>query len=96
MLCLIIFILSFIAIGISIYQGLKSADNRVTEAMILNIIEMSSIVVIGSIALYSITQSANSKDIPTIEFYRGNTDLKVSYIDSIPQDSIVVWKRQAQ
>lgn len=27
-----------------------------------------------------------------IDVYRGNTTLKISYIDSIPQDTIVVWK----
>lgn len=32
--------------------------------------------------------------IPAIEVYRGNTDLKISYIDSIPQDSVVIWKRR--
>lgn len=27
-----------------------------------------------------------------IDVYRGNTTLKISYIDSIPQDTVVVWK----
>lgn len=32
--------------------------------------------------------------IPAIEVYRGNTELQISYIDSIPQDSIVVLKKR--
>lgn len=44
------------------------------------------------LALYIIGGSRPAP-IPAIEVYRGNTDLKVSYIDSIPQDSIVVWKQ---
>ena len=27
-----------------------------------------------------------------IDVYRGNTELKITYIDTIPQDTVVVWK----
>ena len=28
----------------------------------------------------------------TIDVYRGKTTLKISYMDSIPQDTLVLWK----
>lgn len=31
-----------------------------------------------------------------IDVYRGNTTLKISYIDSIPQDTVVVWKNNKE
>ena len=27
-----------------------------------------------------------------IDVYRGNTELKITYIDTVPQDTVVVWK----
>lgn len=45
-----------------------------------------------SIVAYEKSQEPNSV-IPAIEVYRGNTELKVIYIDTIPQDSIVVLKQ---
>jgi len=31
-----------------------------------------------------------------IDVYRGNTELKITYIDTIPQDTVVVWKGDKQ
>ena len=38
-------------------------------------------------------KEATNLNIPTaIDVYRGNTTLKITYVDSIPQDTIVVFK----
>lgn len=36
----------------------------------------------------------NKTRIPAIEVYRGNTTLEITYRDSIPVDSVVVYKEQ--
>lgn len=35
----------------------------------------------------------NEKKLTPIEVYRGNTTLQITYRDSIPVDSVVVWKK---
>ena len=34
------------------------------------------------------------KPVPAIEVYRGNTELQITYQDSIPIDSVVVYKNK--
>lgn len=92
---MIIFIIAMtiIAFVCSLINGIKNSDDRLVEAMLVNIIEMIMILNIGFTCIYYISIKSSKEVIPAIEVYRGNTDLKVSYIDSIPQDSIVVWKQ---
>lgn len=45
-----------------------------------------------AVAFVCIVIAVDVKYPQPIDVYRGNTTLKISYIDSIPQDTIVVWK----
>lgn len=45
-----------------------------------------------SFFLFLMTGLLYSKEIPAIEVYRGNTTLEITYKDSIPVDTTVVYK----
>lgn len=47
-------------------------------------------IIIGALLL-GITISTG-KEPRAIDVYRGKTELKITYIDTIPQDTVVVWK----
>lgn len=48
--------------------------------------------VLGAILHMTISTSIESKNSKPIDVYRGKTTLKISYVDTIPQDTVVVWK----
>lgn len=43
-------------------------------------------------ALLSVVIQVELESPKAIDVYRGNTELKITYIDTIPQDTVVVWK----
>lgn len=47
-------------------------------------------IIIGALLL-GITISMGNEP-RAIDVYRGKTELKITYIDTIPQDTVVVWK----
>lgn len=67
-----------------------------SEDSTLNIIPFIIVlVIILVLGIELINKYKEQKEIiPAIEVYRGNTELQISYIDSIPQDSIVVLKKR--
>lgn len=54
--------------------------------------EIFVIFTLGALMQATISTSLSSKDPMPIDVYRGKTALKISYVDSIPQDTLVVWK----
>lgn len=52
-------------------------------------------VIISSVMLTVALINYSSKDEPTaLDVYQGKTTLEITYRDSIPVDSIVVWKNE--
>lgn len=47
-------------------------------------------IILGALLLTFIQVKLGSPE--AIDVYRGNTELKITYIDTIPQDTVVVWK----
>lgn len=54
--------------------------------------ELFVVFVLGAILHMTMSTSIESKQPKPIDVYRGKTTLKISYIDTIPQDTVVVWK----
>ena len=54
-------------------------------------IELFVVFLLGGIFFMTISTSRESKQPKPIDVYRGKTTLKISYIDSIPQDTLVIW-----
>lgn len=50
------------------------------------------IFVLGGLFCMAISNEKESKQPKPIDVYRGKTTLKITYVDSIPQDTLVVWK----
>lgn len=86
---LTLFLLSFALLILCCLIGPAKIDDE-TKFIIITVV-LTIVFVVGFTIL--LISDSRPKPIPAIEVYRGNTDLKVSYIDSIPQDSIVVWKQ---
>lgn len=78
----IIIIVSVITIGVVIY---------LTCHYDMEPIELFDIFILGGIFFMTISTSMESKQPKPIDVYRGKTTLKISYIDSIPQDTLVIW-----
>lgn len=79
----IIIIVSAITIGIVIYL-VCHYDVEPGELLV--------IFILGALMQATISTSLSSKDPMPIDVYRGKTTLKISYVDTIPQDTLVVWK----
>jgi uncharacterized membrane protein YfcA len=79
----IIIIVSVITIGVGLYLVFHY-DMEPTELFV--------IFVLGGAFFITISALTDSKQPKPIDVYRGKTTLKISYIDSIPQDTVVVWK----
>lgn len=47
-------------------------------------------IILGALLLAFIQVKIGNPE--AIDVYRGNTELKITYIDTIPQDTVVVWK----
>lgn len=47
-------------------------------------------IILGALLLMFIQVKLGNPE--AIDVYRGNTELKITYIDTIPQDTVVVWK----
>lgn len=61
-------------------------DNRVFSAFLLTI----SAIILAALILYD-----DNKNIPTaLDVYQGKTTLEITYRDSIPVDSVVVFKEE--
>lgn len=52
------------------------------------------IFILGALLQATISTSLSSKDPKPIDVYRGKTTLKISYVDTIPQDTLVIWKTE--
>jgi hypothetical protein len=50
------------------------------------------IFVLGGILYMATSHEKESKQPKPIDVYRGKTTLRITYVDSIPQDTLVVWK----
>lgn len=80
-------ILSFIGVlGLFFYLILQSENKR-----LLNIFEGTAIAGVIFILIGTIVSSYNPNPQP-IEVYQGKTTLQITYEDSIPVDSVVVYK----
>lgn len=79
----IIIIVSVITIGVALYL-VFNYDMEPTELFIL--------FVLGGAFFMAISASTDVKQPKPIDVYRGKTSLKISYVDTIPQDTLVVWK----
>lgn len=54
--------------------------------------EIFVIFTLGALMQATISSSLGSKNPKPIDVYRGKTALKISYVDTIPQDTLVIWK----
>lgn len=54
--------------------------------------ELFVIFILGALLQATIMSSMESKQPKPIDVYRGKTTLKISYVDTIPQDTLVIWK----
>ena len=79
----IIIIASVITIGFAIYLACHY-DMDPGDIFI--------IFILGAILQGAIVSSIESKQPKPIDVYRGKTTLKITYVDTIPQDTLVVWK----
>jgi hypothetical protein len=79
----IIIIVSVITIGVGLYLVFHY-DMDPTELFI--------IFALGGAFHLTISASTGAKQPKPIDVYRGKTSLKISYVDTIPQDTVVVWK----
>lgn len=52
------------------------------------------IFILGALLQATISISLSSDDPTPIDVYRGKTTLKISYVDTIPQDTLVIWKTE--
>lgn len=50
------------------------------------------IFVLGGLFYMATTNEKESKRPKPIDVYRGKISLKISYVDTIPQDTVVIWK----
>lgn len=48
--------------------------------------------ILGALLQATISSSLGSKEPKPIDVYRGKTTIKISYVDTIPQDTLVIWK----
>ena len=79
-------ILSLLSLVVCIYQADKDNENASAAFGVFMGLIISCIV---------ICCTANCKNpVPAIEVYRGNTELQITYQDSIPIDSVVVYKNK--
>lgn len=80
----IVTILTFVLVlGIILSIQLEDIDDRGFAALFL-ILDIFIILICLTVMWYD--------SIPAIEVYKGNTTLQITYQDSIPIDSIVVYK----
>lgn len=86
LLLLIFSIVGVLEIIIAICRDWRDTDNA-------HIIFGSGITMI-LICIISIIVFCTTKEIEPIEVYRGNTTLQITYKDSIPIDSVVVYKNK--
>ena len=56
--------------------------------------ELFAIFILGALLQATISSSLSSNDPTPIDVYRGKTALKISYVDTIPQDTLVIWKTE--
>lgn len=58
--------------------------------------EIFCMFILGVLLQATISSSLISNDPKPIDVYRGKTTLKITYVDSIPQDTLVIWKEYKQ
>jgi TctA family transporter len=56
--------------------------------------EIFIVFTLGALMQATISSSLMSNDPTPIDVYRGKTTLKISYVDTIPQDTLVIWKTE--
>ena len=82
-------VFDLICLIIAILITLGSDDMPVLRALGVGLI------VVWSVTLCSDINKDSEKSVPTaLDVYRGNTTLKISYQDSIPIDTVVVFKKE--
>lgn len=79
----LIVIVSLITLGFVIYF-VRHYNMEIGEIFV--------IFTLGALMQATISSSLSSNDPTPIDVYRGKTTLKISYIDTIPQDTLIVWK----
>ena len=86
LICIILAILSILSLIVCINQADKDNENAsIAFGVFIGLI-------ISLIVIFCITICENP--VPAIEVYRGNTELQITYQDSIPIDSVVVYKNK--
>ena len=82
-----IILLVFVVSALLVWNGItKNADNRYLSGTLL---------MISSVFLFVAIQALCSKDTPqAIDVYNDKTTLEITYRDSIPVDSVVVFKEE--
>ena len=73
--------------------GLNTNDDKLNKLKkIFNIGTVLSMTVLYILGIFLVIE--NNHIVPAIEVYRGNTTLQITYEDSIPVDSVVVYKNK--
>lgn len=85
----IAFAITFIIV--CVFTGLNTGKNNKLKKVgeIGTIISVLVLYILGAINIQRLENT-----IPAIEVYRGNTVLQITYQDSIPIDSVVVYKNK--
>lgn len=78
-------LINLISVVSLIYSWIKHKESIVVLSLLVYILTIS---ILGAFAIIS------NNEVKAIEIYRGNTTLQITYQDSIPIDSIVVYKNK--
>lgn len=82
--CIVAMVVGLVAVAI----GLKCSKNKETFPT-----GLASGIVVGLCLAFMVAVTANSDKRPTaLDVYEGKTTLQITYRDSVPVDSIVVFK----
>lgn len=84
--CIIITIILLIVVAVNLVNHTHEYNCPIDDL----IGNMMLSIIIGALLL-GITISMGNEPC-AIDVYRGNTELKITYIDTVPQDTVVVWK----
>ena len=86
-LCITMFVIGFFMINIGIEY------NKFWEELVGCIVVISSIIILAAIFVNSYVEDSESKP-QAIDVYRGKTTLQITYQDSVPVDTVVVYKNK--
>lgn len=89
-----ILIIIIVCLILTIILIVKDEYNFASIFFILFLVSIVVFIVVGYKSDKDIQEIESNDDIPSIEVYRGNTELQIIYQDSIPIDSVVVYKNK--